>query len=207
MSESTGNPSGETNTSSSSEQAGEQKANRVKRILIPVLTIALVLAISVVLFVFRKEIEGLKDYAYLGVFVVSILSSATIILPVPGILVFIPLLATLNPALVGIAAGSGGIIGELTGYAAGYSGRGLAKPGKMYYRVQRWMQKWGLWTVFFFAVFLPFDVVGLVAGVLHYPIWKFMLMGWLGKMLKFIGLAYAAAWGWEWVLRLLNITY
>jgi membrane protein YqaA with SNARE-associated domain len=207
MSTSTGNPSGDINASSSPQQAGEQKANKVKRFLIPILTIALVIVISVVLFIFRKEIEGLKEYAYLGVFVVSILSSATVILPVPGILVFIPLLATLNPALLGIAAGSGGIIGELTGYAAGYTGRNLAKPGKMYYRVQNWMQKWGLWTVFLFAVLLPFDVVGIVAGVLHYPLWKFMLMGWLGKMIKFIALAYAGAWGWEWILRLLNITY
>jgi membrane protein YqaA with SNARE-associated domain len=206
MNTSTGNSDGE-NTPTSPVPMGEKKANRVKRFLIPVLTIALVIALSVILFVFRKEIEGLKEYAYLGVFVVSILSSATVILPVPGILVFIPLLATLNPALLGIAAGSGGIIGELTGYAAGYSGRNLAKPSKMYYRVQNWMQKWGLWTVFLFAVFLPFDVVGVVAGVLHYPIWKFMLMGWLGKMIKFVALAYAAAWGWEWVLRLLDITY
>ena len=207
MNTSTGNSVGDNNASSSLEQAGEQKANKVKRLLIPVLTIALVIVISVVLFIFRKEIEGLKEYAYLGVFVVSILSSATIVLPVPGILVFIPLLSTLNPALLGIAAGSGGIIGELTGYAAGYSGRNLAKPSKMYYRVQNWMQKWGLWTVFLFAVFLPFDVVGIVAGVLRYPLWKFMLMGWLGKMIKFIALAYAGAWGWEWILRLLNITY
>jgi len=206
MNTSTGNSDGE-NTPTSPVPMGEKKANRVKRFLIPVLTIALVIALSVILFVFRKEIEGLKEYAYLGVFVVSILSSATVILPVPGILVFIPLLATLNPALLGIAAGSGGIIGELTGYAAGYSGRNLAKPSKMYYRVQNWMQKWGLWTVFLFAVFLPFDVVGVVAGVLRYPLWKFMLMGWLGKMIKFIALAYAGAWGWEWVLRLLNITY
>jgi len=206
MNTSTGNSDGE-NTPTSPVPMGEKKANRVKRFLIPVLTIALVIALSVILFVFRREIEGLKEYAYLGVFVVSILSSATVILPVPGILVFIPLLATLNPALLGIAAGSGGIIGELTGYAAGYSGRNLAKPSKMYYRVQNWMQKWGLWTVFLFAVFLPFDVVGVVAGVLHYPIWKFMLMGWLGKMIKFVALAYAAAWGWEWVLRLLDITY
>ena len=72
------------------DQPSPMKASRLRRILVPVLTIALVIVISVVLYAFRDRIEGLKNYAYLGVFVVSLLSSATVVVPVPGIVVFVP---------------------------------------------------------------------------------------------------------------------
>jgi membrane protein YqaA with SNARE-associated domain len=169
---------------------------------VPALTIALVVVISVVLYTFRHRIEGLKNYAYLGVFVVSLLSSATVIVPVPGIVVFVPLLATLNPVLVGVVGAVGSIIGETTGYAAGYSGRDLASRGRNYVRVEGWMKQRGTLVIFLFAVLpvLPLDVAGIVAGALRFPLWKFMVVAGMGKVIKYVSLMLVAAWGAQWIV-------
>jgi len=45
-----------------------------------------------------------------------------------------------------------------------------------------------------------FDVAGIVAGALGYPLWKFLLIAWPGKSLKYVILVLAGAWGWETVL-------
>ena len=192
-----------------SEQRQAQ-ASRLTRILLPALTITFVVALSVVLYVFRQQIEGLREYAYAGVFVVSLLSSATVIVPVPGVLIFIPLLATLNPVLIGVVGAVGSIIGEMTGYAAGYSGRRLTTRGKTYHRVESWMKRRGSLIIFLFAALpiLPMDVAGIVAGALHFPLWKFMVLGLAGKTIKYVGLMLAAAWGLQlimpWITRFMN---
>ena len=182
------------------------KARNYKKIIIPAITIILVIVISVVLFIFRHDIERFKDYAYLGVFIVSLLSSATVLIPVPGIAIFIPLLMTLNPVLVGVVGAAGSMIGEITGYAAGYSGRDLASRGKFYQRVEGWMKKRGSLIIFLFASLpiLPIDVAGIVAGALRFPLWKFMLVGWLGKNIKYVTLMLIAAWGVHWIMPWVN---
>jgi membrane protein YqaA with SNARE-associated domain len=185
-------------------------ARRLRRRLVPGVALVLVIAISVGLFLFARrypeQVRAFGNYGYLGVFIGNLISSATIILPVPGVLVLFPLVTNLNPVLVALAGSTGGIIGELSGYMAGYSGQGMVNKGKMYLRVEGWMKKWGIWTIFVFAFapFLLFDVAGVVAGALRYPLWKFLLMGWIGKSLKYIGLVYAAFWGWGFLLRYLT---
>ena len=189
-----------------SEVTGDKKGGLKKRI-IAVLAVLLVVAISVVLFIFSQhypdKVKEFGSYGYLGVFIGNLISSATVILPVPGVLVLFPLVVNLNPLLVALVGATGGIIGEITGYMAGYGGQAIINKGRMYQRVEGWMKKWGVWTIFVFAFapFLLFDIAGLVAGALRYPLWKFMLVGWIGKSLKYIGLVYAAVWGWQTLLR------
>jgi membrane protein YqaA with SNARE-associated domain len=195
------------NAAEPGDKTGVKKGSWLRQRLVPILALLLVVVITVGLFVFTQRypeiVDKFGDLGYLGVFVGSLISSATVVLPVPGVLVLFPLVATLNPVLVALAGSTGGIIGEITGYMAGYSGQGMVNKGKMYERVEGWMRKWGVWTVFVFAFapFLLFDVAGMVAGALRYPLWKFLLVGWVGKSLKYIGLVYAMAWGWEILLR------
>ncbi len=190
-----------------SKQVEVEKRQGLKKRVIPILMLLLVVGITVGLFVFARrypeKIKEFENYGYLGVFLISVVSNATVILPVPGILVAFPLVTTLNPVLIALAGSTGGIIGELTGYMAGYGGRGIIPTGRIYERVEGWMKRWGVWTVFVFsfAPFLPFDVAGMVAGVLRFPLWKFLFFGWIGKSLKYIILMLAVAWGWGAVLR------
>src|SRR4030042_5349858 len=83
----------------------------------------LVLVLSLVLFVFREEVQKIANFGYGGIFIVSILSNATLILPLPGVIFTSAMGAVFNPFWVAIAAGIGAALGETTGYLAGVSGQ------------------------------------------------------------------------------------
>jgi len=51
--------------------------------------------------------------------------------------------------------------------------------------------------VFVFAVTpMPIDVMGLAAGNLRLPVWKYYLPCVIGKSIKYIVMAYLGYWGW-----------
>lgn len=187
---------------SNDKQAEMGKREWLKKRLIPLLTLLLVIAITVGIFLYREKMVELEGYGYLGAFLVSLVSNATIILPTPGLLIIMALGATFPSVLVGLAAGIGAAIGEMTCYILGYSGRGLVEDRRLYDRLVEWLRKWGVLTVFIFALTpLPFDFLGIVAGALRFPFWKFFLACWLGKTGANIIIAYAGLYGWELVSR------
>ncbi|MFC2034299.1 VTT domain-containing protein [Chloroflexota bacterium] len=167
------------------------------------LTLLLVIAITVVLFLYRDKISEFGELGYLGAFLISLVANATIILPMPGLLLLFALGSVFNPLLVGLVGAVGGSIGELSGYIAGYSGRGIVRSNNWFIRAERWMKRWGTLTIFVFSLvpLLPFDAAGMVAGVLHFPVWKFWLACFLGKALLYILITLSGAWGWEILLR------
>ena len=194
------------------EAGGEQQAKAVKRpflsreLYLRILVLILILGITVCIFVFRGRVANLAGYGYLGAFLISLLSSATIILPVPGIAVIFALGATYDPYLVGLAAGAGSALGELSGYMAGYSGQGVFKKSKTYLRMEHWMRRRGSVVIFVLA-FVPnpiFDLAGAAAGILKYPVWKFLLFCFLGKTPRSILVAFAGAWALDWVLEFIK---
>jgi len=192
------------------KQAGMDKGRQLSKKLIPLLTLLLVIAITVCIFYFYQrysdKIEELKAYGYLGAFIISLIGNATIILH-GGTSAVISVLGAILPSavMVGLASGAGAAIGEITGYMAGYSGRGIAEKSRLYSRVEGWMRKWGVLTIFFFSLApLVFDLAGIAAGALRFPFWKFFLLCWSGRTLFYIGVALAGAWGWGAVLPYLN---
>jgi membrane protein YqaA with SNARE-associated domain len=155
-----------------------------------VLALIFVVGITVLLYLNRERVQELEEFGYPGIFLVSLLSNATLILPVPGVLFTSAMGAVFNPFWVAIAAGSGASIGELSGYLAGYSGQGIVERTAWHIRVENWMRKYGGITIFVLA-FVPnpiFDIAGLTAGILKLPVWKFLfwcLLGKIGKMMLF----------------------
>lgn len=151
-----------------------------------ILIIALVLAISVVIFLFRDRFAELAAIGYPGILLVSLLSSATIVLPAPSLLLVVAMGSALPPLLIGLAAGTGEAMGELTGYAAGFGGQALIENEAAYSRLVAWMQRRGGITIFVLSM-IPnpfFDLAGIAAGSLRYPIWRFLLFCWIGKTIK-----------------------
>lgn len=184
------------------------KEQWLKKNLIPILTLLFVIAITVGIFLLyrnypeRFEAEALKGWGYLGAFLISLILNATIVLPAGNFLVLATLGAVLPSAtIVGLAGGIGAAIGELTGYMAGYSGRGVVERLKLYNRMVEWLKRWGMLAIFFLSL-IPFffDLAGIAAGVLRYPLWKFLIACWLGRTVLYIAIAFAGAWGWEAVL-------
>jgi len=166
-----------------------------KLTVVRVLVILAVIALTVLLFLNRDRMQELEALGYPGVFILSLLSNATLILPVPGVLFTSAMGAVFNPYLVALAAGSGATIGELTGYMAGFSGQGVIENRKWYDKVTLWMQKYGGITILVLA-FVPnpvFDVVGMVAGALRMPLWKYLIFSWIGKVGKMLLFALGGA--------------
>jgi len=148
-------------------------------------------------------VEELAGLGYFGAFVISLVANATIILPMPGLLILIALGAILNPVVVALVGAVGGALGEMSGYLAGLSGREVVAGNKMFTRAEAWMKRWGSLAVFAFALapFLPLDVAGMVAGALRFPVWKFLVACFLGKAVLYIIWISVGAWGWEALLR------
>jgi uncharacterized membrane protein YdjX (TVP38/TMEM64 family) len=79
----------------------------------------------------------------------------------------------------------------MTGYVAGRAGRDLLAKNKIYVRVERWVQRWGMLAVFLLSMFpLLFDIVGIIAGATRMPVWKFFVACWLGRTIVYIAVAY-----------------
>ena len=189
-------------TSGRNEPSGEKVEGWIKKWLVPLATLLLVIAITITLFVYQDNVADLEEYGYLGAFLISLIANGTIILPMPGLLLLFALGASFNPLLIGLASGLGGAFGEMTGYLAGVSGRGVLQDNRAYINAAGWLKKWGMAVIFLFTVTpLPVDVVGIAAGALRYPVWKFLLACFLGKAILYSGMAYAGAWGWETVIN------
>jgi membrane protein DedA with SNARE-associated domain len=84
---------------------------------------------------------------------------------------------------------------------AGYSGRGIVENIRLYERLVDWLRRWGTLAIFIFTLVpLFFDLVGLAAGALRFPLWKFILVCWLGRSVLYVVFVTLAALGWEAVL-------
>lgn len=160
--------------------------------------LALLLALSITgfIFFFRDRLVGYERYGYLGVFLVNLLGSGTVILPVPALLVVYLGGGVWNPLLVGLVGGLASALGELTGYLLGYSGQGLVENQTLYTRMEGWMKRNGFLTILVLSL-IPnpvFDVAGMAAGALRFPLRLFLLAALIGKSVKMIALAYAGAY-------------
>jgi len=151
-----------------------------------------VFGLSVVIFLNRDLVDQLEFLGYPGIFAASLLSNASLILPVPGILITSAMGAVFNPIWVAVAAGSGATIGELSGYLAGFSGQSVVEKTKWHDKLENWMRRYGDLTVLVLA-FVPnplFDVAGIMAGALKLPVYRFLLFCLIGKILKMLLFAY-----------------
>lgn len=170
------------------------------------LALVFAVGITVLIFVFQDQVRQLAAVGYVGIFLTMLLTSATLVLPAPGLAFVYVLGGTLNPLLVGLLAGTGSTLGELTGFAAGFSGSGVVENTQLYQRIERWLRRYDVLVLFVLAV-IPnplFDVAGLAAGALGMKWWKFLLATWVGKTIKTIVFAYAGALSIGWVQQLLT---
>jgi membrane protein DedA with SNARE-associated domain len=137
-------------------------------------------------------VAHLGAYGYLGVFVLTLLASASIVLPSPALGAAALAGKVLNPWLVGLVGGTAAGLGEITGYMAGLGGSALAERSRLYPRVERWVQRWGVLVIFLLA-FIPgpvLDLAGIAAGTLRMPVGRFLAACLAGKLLRFIAVAW-----------------
>jgi len=143
----------------------------------------------------QDQAAELAAYGYVGIFIVSFMAYATVLLPAPGIWIVFAMGSVFPPLGVALAAGTGAALGELSGYLAGFSGQAVIERTANYERLTRWMTKNGPLTVLLLAA-IPnpfFDLAGVVAGALKMRLPLFLLWVWIGETTKMLILAYAGS--------------
>lgn len=181
----------------------EQKPSEWKTTLLRLAVLLVVIGITVFVYSIRHEVRLLQQYGYPGIFAINVIGSATIILPAPalGMVIMASGLKALDPFWIGVAAGLGATIGELTGYGAGFSGQGVIENTKMYERLHQLTDRYGMLTIFVLAI-LPiplFDIAGMAAGALKMPMPKFLIATLGGKLIKMWLAAYMGAGAFLWL--------
>lgn len=170
----------------------EARSHKLRELLLAGVAIAGSLALAVGVFVFNDQIQGLGMLGYPGIFIISLLSSATLFATAPGFVAVFALGKVLNPFLIGIVAGAGAALGETTAYFAGVGGKAIIEDKPIYQRFHRWITRYGPLAIFVMAA-LPnplFDAGGLIAGATGMPLWQFVLATWIGKSVRFMLLAW-----------------
>jgi membrane protein YqaA with SNARE-associated domain len=158
--------------------------------------ITIAIGIFLVVLILNSQIKALEAWGYVGVFAITLLSAATLFLPAPGWASVIAMSAVLNPYLVGIAAGLGSGIGEITGYLAGDgAARVIVKNKRDYNKYKKMIKKYDIVAVFVLA-FIPnpvFDVAGIAAGSAGIPLTRFLAACTAGRIVRYVLLAYLGA--------------
>ncbi len=148
-----------------------------------------------------------QDAGYWGVFLVNLVGSAAVVIPIPGLFAVCAAATPelgLNFVLLAMAGALGSTIGEMTGYLAGYGSKGVTKRSKYYSRISDWVVKRGGFALFILAA-IPnplFDIGGIAAGSLGYPVSKFLFWVFLGKLVKFLVFAYGCRQSISWLVDL-----
>jgi membrane protein YqaA with SNARE-associated domain len=171
--------------------------SRLIRLLTLFLAVGISLTIIWVTNRYQHEIRQMGNAGLIGLFIVSIIGNATLIIPAPVFIMACAAGMAFGPIQVGITAGAGAAIGELTGYMAGYGGEAILPEGKLYQRLHGFMERHGMLAIFLLAA-IPnpiFDVGGLIAGVLKMPVWRFLLAAIIGKSIRLGFTAWACVSG------------
>lgn len=151
-----------------------------------VLALLAVVALTVYISSVRDQVKQFAAFGYPGIFLIALLANATILLPAPGVAIIYAMGAIFNPLAVGLAAGTGGAIGELSGYLAGFSGQAVVERTDVYNRIKPLVDKYGGWTIMVLSA-IPnpfFDIAGIAAGIAKMPIQVFLLFTWIGQLIK-----------------------
>ena len=122
----------------------------------------------------------------------SVLANATVIFPLPGVIVTSAMGAILNPFYVAVVAGSGAAIGELSGYLTGVAGKIVVENEEWYQKIYTYMKRNANWMIFLLAL-IPnplFDLAGIAAGAMRIPLWRFIIFCVLGKIVKMLLFSY-----------------
>jgi membrane protein DedA with SNARE-associated domain len=155
--------------------------------------------------------EGdLETFGYPGIFLANFFGTATVLIPVPGLtaagqalIVQGPRELNLNPIGVILAGASGMTLAEITAYASGAIGRGVAEErpmplggriGGLMRRFARWidwlMARYGFATLLVLSAVpnIFFEFAGITAGATRMHFWRFLLAVAIGKTIRVIAL-------------------
>jgi membrane protein YqaA with SNARE-associated domain len=148
---------------------------------------------------FRLQLEAFKSLGLFGIFLINFFGSATLFLPAPAILsvgVGVEVYGALEVVLL---SSIGSSLGEGVGFLFGYSSRevlNLKKHKLLYYLGDYFFKKYGDAIIVIFS-FIPnpiVDGVGIIAGLASYSFKRFLMLVFIGRLLRNILIAVAVSY-------------
>lgn len=137
--------------------------------------------------------------AYAGLFAAAFIAATIFPMQSEAILVGLMLTGKYSvPGLIAVAS-----IGNTLGSAVNWLlGRGIerfrgsrwfpATPAQLE-RAERWYRKYGKWSLLLAWLPVGGDAITVIAGVLKEPLWSFLLLVFIGKLARYLALAFATA--------------
>ncbi len=177
----------------STETSNKPRSSRLLTNVLRILSLVAVVAITVYIYSIREHVAQFESLGYPGIFLVALLANATVLLPAPGVAIIYAMGGIFHPLGVGLAAGTGGALGELSGDLAGFSGQAVVERTDIYNRIKPWVDRYGGWTILVLAA-IPnpfFDLAGIAAGIVKMPLRTFLIFTWTGQFIKMTSFALA----------------
>lgn len=152
------------------------------------------LLFSIGIYFFQGNIAELKSFGLIGLFIISIIGG---LLFLPSPIIIASVLAAgrfYPPVVVALVASLGSSIGDILGYWVGYTGRqAFVDEEKIKNQIMEDLfHKFGGALVLLLSL-IPnpfFDAIGVVAGLFRYPLKKFFIYVFVGRLIRNILLAY-----------------
>jgi membrane protein DedA with SNARE-associated domain len=136
------------------------------------------------------------QYGYVGIFLISLLGAASVLVPIPSTVVIFILSSqpAFDPFLIAVFASTGAAVGEFSGYFIGLGGRKVI--GEKYKKkmdiLTKLFQRFGPIVIFVFALTpLPDDLIFIPLGVMRYRPLHAFIPTLLGKFVSNLIVAYA----------------
>ena len=144
---------------------------------------------------------NIETAGYTSIWFLAFIGAALVFLPVSSLAaVCVAATVDLNPFLIAVVAASAAAVGELTGYLAGMGGKAVFERNRFYLRFKNLFSRYAALTLFFGSI-IPnplFDIMGVAAGSILYPVRRFLLLVFIGKTIKFTWVALGCYYGVTW---------
>lgn len=140
---------------------------------------------------------------YVIIFLISTFANMTILFPVPyavalayiALRIYDGTIENVNIWFLGIIAGSGAAIGEITAYYLGKGSAALMESKEKSESVERMKMRikrgWAVPLMFLCAAtFIPDDPLLILLGYCGYPLWKMLITYFVGKIVLCVGTIY-----------------
>jgi membrane protein DedA with SNARE-associated domain len=218
-------PAKETNNES------DRKHWSTKELIFGLLGLAITIVLCIIPLIYREELTGtgtsnvliarwgLAGLAILAFIAASAFSLTAIPVPYWVLTLLLPSVfadryGIWSPIWVALAAAGGATLGQFITYLIGYGGSSLSEKltsrisPEFYKKAEGWMDKYGSWAIFIMSVTAnPLHLPMTIAiAALRYPPYKFLIIGFIGQLVKSLVLAFAGYYGLTSLINLIGAT-
>lgn len=124
--------------------------------------------------------EPFLKFGYFGVFVFNLFSG-------PGMFLLPVLARRMNVVALAFFSALGMAFNDTVSWAVGANGEEILPAGEKVEKVRKGIQKYGPWALLGWSLIpFPYDLIGLVAGYMKIPYWKYLLPTFSGKFIRFL---------------------